>query len=71
MPATVTSLTRWSKSSRCAQNGTCVELSRLSSRHVAVRDGAHPDPGGPVLVFEPAAWRRFVDAVKAGDLGRN
>ncbi|MGC4857178.1 DUF397 domain-containing protein [Micromonospora sp. DT4] len=50
---------RWRKSSRSnGSGGACVEVADNLSGLVAVRDSKDPD--GPVLVFEPEAWRAFV-----------
>ncbi|MET8084740.1 DUF397 domain-containing protein [Micromonospora sp. NPDC005197] len=50
---------RWRKSSRSnGSGGNCVEVAENLSGVVAVRDSK--DPAGPVLVFEPEAWRAFV-----------
>jgi hypothetical protein len=46
------------------QNG-CVEVARSLPGAVAVRDSK--DPNGPVLTVEPAEWRNFITAVKAGE----
>jgi hypothetical protein len=50
----------WTRSSACT-GGACVET-RTDGASVHVRDGKNPD--GPVLTFDPAAWRAFIDAVK-------
>lgn len=68
----------WRKPRRSFSNGGCVEAGtwRKSSRSngtncleaapcpcgVAVRDSK--DPGGPVLAFPAAAWRRFTAQAK-------
>lgn len=44
--------TRWIKSSRSANNGTCVELAHLTTR-VAARDSKNP---GPTLTFPARAF---------------
>jgi Domain of unknown function (DUF397) len=55
----------WRKSSYSGNGGgDCVEVARDLSRAVAVRDSK--DPQGPVLTVEPAGWRDFIAAVKAG-----
>jgi hypothetical protein len=54
----------WSKSSRSANNGACVEVA-FAPDLVATRDSK--DPTGPALVFHRSAWTTFVAAVKNGD----
>ncbi|WP_433535214.1 DUF397 domain-containing protein [Micromonospora sp. CA-249363] len=50
---------RWRKSTRSnGSGGACVEVADNLPGLVAVRDSKDPD--GPVLVFEPGAWRAFV-----------
>ncbi|MEU4552957.1 uncharacterized protein DUF397 [Micromonospora violae] len=50
---------RWRKSTRSnGSGGNCVEVADNLPGVVAVRDSK--DPGGPVLVFPPDAWRAFV-----------
>lgn len=55
---------RWSKSSRSANNGACVEVA-FTPVVVAARDSK--DPTGPALLFDRSAWTAFVSAVKNGD----
>lgn len=56
----------WRKSSWSAYNGACVEVARLRNGLMAVRDTK--DAGrGPVLAFDAATWRSFVDGVKNRD----
>jgi Domain of unknown function (DUF397). len=53
----------WRKSSRSnGHGGNCVEVADNLPGVVGVRDSKDPD--GPVLTFDPAAWRVFVRAVK-------
>jgi Domain of unknown function (DUF397) len=53
----------WHKSSYSAYNGNCLEVAELQPDVIGVRDTK--DAGrGPVLVFEAAAWRSFLDSVK-------
>jgi hypothetical protein len=55
----------WRKSSWSSYNGNCVEVAEFGGRLIGVRDTK--DAGsGPVLVFDAAAWRLFLDGVKNG-----
>lgn len=55
----------WRRSTRCVDQGDCVEVARSGSGFL-VRDSklAH----SPILAFTPDAWMAFTDAIKAGDL---
>jgi hypothetical protein len=54
---------KWRKSSYSGGNGgNCIEVGS-GKDSVAVRDTKQAD-SGPVLVFSPAAWRRFADRLK-------
>ena len=55
----------WQRSSRCAVNGSCVEVAALPGGRVGVRDGKI-GPASPVLAFSQAEWRGFVSGVRAG-----
>jgi hypothetical protein len=48
-------------------NGDCVEAAVLPSGEVVVRDSK--DRGGAVHRHTVAAWRTFLDAVRAGEFG--
>lgn len=56
----------WIRSSRCAGNGACVEVARLSDGRILVRDAKQPE-SPDVLVFGRDEWRGFVAAISAGD----
>ncbi len=57
----------WRVSSRCAGNGTCVEISEIGPGQVGVRDGKQGD-ASPVLLFGRAEWQQFIDGIRAGEL---
>lgn len=49
----------WRKSSRSnTQGGECVEVADKLPGVIGVRDSK--DPAGPVLTFDPTAWRAFL-----------
>ncbi|HEY7487873.1 MAG TPA: DUF397 domain-containing protein [Streptosporangiaceae bacterium] len=52
---------QWRKSRRSGEQGSCVELARVS-QVIAVRDSKNP--GGPALAFSRAAWRAFANTLK-------
>jgi hypothetical protein len=55
----------WHKSSYSASNGgNCVEVARTLPAAIAVQDSKDPD--GPKLIFTPADWAAFTEAVRAG-----
>jgi Domain of unknown function (DUF397) len=65
----------WRTSSYSGGNGgQCVQVATITSRQhgpgriCAVRDSK--DPGGAVLAFETAQWRRFTAGIKAGQFGQ-
>jgi Domain of unknown function (DUF397) len=54
----------WRKSSYSGGNGgDCVEVARALPAAIAVRDSKDPD--GPKLIFTPADWAAFTQAVRA------
>jgi Domain of unknown function (DUF397) len=54
----------WTKSSRSASNGCCVEIATMAG-DVAMRDSKNPDGG--ILRFQQTAWSHFLARVKAGE----
>ncbi|MBF9130769.1 DUF397 domain-containing protein [Plantactinospora sp. S1510] len=50
----------WRKSTRSGSSGNCIEVA-TPPQVVFVRDSK--DRSGPVLAFEPAAWRVFIARV--------
>jgi hypothetical protein len=56
---------RWRKSTRSGTSGECVEVADNLPGVVAVRDSRDPD--GPVLTFDPAEWRAFIDGARDGE----
>ena len=59
---------RWNVSSRCAGNGSCIEVARRPGGQVWVRDGKNPATGG-ILVFGRSGWGSFLNGVQAGEFG--
>ncbi|WP_431945881.1 DUF397 domain-containing protein [Micromonospora marina] len=55
----------WRKSSRSGSEGNCVEVAGFTDA-VGVRDTK--DRQGPALSFNPAAWTRFVGAIRTSRL---
>jgi hypothetical protein len=55
----------WRKSSFSGHQGNCVEVAKLDSGEVAVRNSRFP--AGPALVFTPAEWTAFVSGVEYGE----
>jgi len=54
----------WRKSARSGKQGNCVELARVPSRGVAVRNSRFPE--GPALVFSVAEMSSFLADIKSG-----
>jgi len=55
----------WRKSERSNSQGACVELARLDSATVAMRNSR--DPKGTALIYPADAVRTMVSALRAGD----
>lgn len=63
-PAQVSGIS-WRKSSFSSYNGSCVEIGRLQSGRIGVRDTK--DKGtGPVLIFTDREWSAFISGAKDG-----
>jgi len=57
----------WTKRSRCAGNGSCVEVAiNLPGGRVGVRDSKDLTRD-EVLVFTPGAWEGFLSDIAAGN----
>jgi hypothetical protein len=65
MPATALIGVTWHKSRCSSPQGECVELARLATGDVAVRNSHHPD--GPALVYTRAEIEAFIQGVLDGD----
>jgi hypothetical protein len=55
----------WRKSERSNSQGACVEVARLDSATVAMRNSR--DPKGTALIYPADAVRAMVSALRAGD----
>ncbi|MEU7828698.1 MULTISPECIES: DUF397 domain-containing protein [unclassified Nonomuraea] len=52
----------WQRSSRCSNNGSCVEVARLRGGRVAIRDSKNPHVH-PVIVPD-AVYEEFIRSIK-------
>ncbi|AEH07769.1 MULTISPECIES: DUF397 domain-containing protein [Protofrankia] len=55
----------WKKSRRSNSQGNCVELARLSSEIIAVRNSR--DPNGPALIYTQAEIEALILGARDGD----
>jgi hypothetical protein len=55
----------WQKSQRSNSQGACVEIARLDSATVAMRNSR--DPRGTALIYPADAVRAMVSALRSGD----
>jgi hypothetical protein len=55
----------WRKSQRSNSQGACVELARIDTATVAMRNSR--DPRGTALVYPADAVRAMVSALRSGD----
>lgn len=55
----------WRKSERSNSQGACVELARLDSATVAIRNSR--DPQGAALIYPAGAVRAMVSALRVGE----
>jgi hypothetical protein len=55
-------LSGWRRSTFCGSNGHCVEVARLVSGHIGVRDSKTTD--GPVLRLTPDVWTAFLADIR-------
>jgi hypothetical protein len=55
----------WRKSGRSNPSGNCVELARLPSGDIAVRNSR--DPAGPALIYTRAEITAFIEGARDGD----
>lgn len=55
----------WQKSRHSGSQGNCVEMARLPSGQVAIRNSRHPE--GPALIYTLAEIEALIQGVKDGD----
>jgi len=55
----------WRKSQRSNSQGACVEIARLDSVTVAIRNSR--DPQGTALIYPAASVRAMVSALRTGE----
>lgn len=59
----ITPPAQWRKSSYSGDTGNCIEIARIETGHIAVRDSKNP--AGPMLIIDRTAWRSFLSSVRA------
>jgi uncharacterized protein DUF397 len=57
--------TVWTKSTRCGPDNGCVEIARLSTEHIGVRDSKIAETS-PVLAFSVSEWQSFLGDIRHG-----
>ena len=55
----------WRKSQRSNSQGACVELARIDTSTVAMRNSR--DPQGTALIYPATAVRAMISALRSGD----
>ncbi|MDN3265735.1 DUF397 domain-containing protein [Streptomyces sp. CSDS2] len=65
MPANEITDATWQKGSLSIGDGNCVEVAKLPSGDIAVRNSRFPE--GPALVFTPRELEAFTAGVKAAE----
>jgi hypothetical protein len=65
MPALLMRSAVWRKSHKSNPSGNCVEMARLPSGVIAVRNSRDPD--GPALIYTRAEIDAFIRGIKDGD----
>jgi hypothetical protein len=55
----------WLKSSLSAANGDCVEVAKLHTGHIGIRDSK--DANSPILRFTDREWEAFLGGVRKGE----
>ena len=56
----------WQKSAYSNLNGSCVEIGRILSDRIGIRD-TKDDGAGPVLVFTGPEWDAFIAGARSGE----